>query len=244
MLVEGPQAVRELVSYYPQAVRDIYVDVNLAATSLREIVEQARKTTDFVHPCTSAVVDAISRDAQGICAVAELSKLSFATADTYEPQPGVALLMARVQDPGNVGTIIRVGDAFGASTVFASSGSADLTSPKVIRSTAGSAFHLNLVTGQFSDLIKPLKNAGYKVIGTSGSAELSLDDLLDSELDMLKGNLVWVMGNEARGLSEDEAELCDYLVRIPLVGKAESLNVASAAAVVMSATARVRRVAK
>ncbi|OKL47561.1 hypothetical protein BSR29_03875 [Boudabousia liubingyangii] len=247
-LVEGPQAVRELIRFQPSAIRDLYVDLEMASGTYRELVLAAREVTDFVHPCTRQVVDHMSSDAQGIVAVAELEKLPFHPVEQLQLDAGMAVLLARVQDPGNAGTMVRLADAFGAQAVLASAGTADLSSPKVLRSAVGSSFHLPTYTGQFSDLVVPLKKAGFKILGTSGEGAISFDDLIDAatlgtdpELaPVLEGPLVWVFGNEAKGLAPDEAELCDYLVSIPMYGQAESLNVASAAAVVLSGTARIR----
>ena len=240
ILVEGPQSVAELIRFAPAAIRDIYVDTQLVATH-RQLLEQARTVTDFVHPCTRAVVDAMSSDAQGLCAVAEIEHLPVVAAEQIEPPAnGLVMVLARIQDPGNAGTMIRLADAFGADLVYATTGTVDVLSPKVVRASVGSLFHLPLATGQFSDVVAPLKRAGYTVVGTAASADISLDELLTQEPDLVRGPLAVVFGNEARGLAEDEIELCDRLLSIPMYGHAESLNVASAAAVVTSAVARLR----
>ncbi|OKL49228.1 TrmH family RNA methyltransferase [Boudabousia marimammalium] len=240
LLVEGPQAVRELVRFAPAAVRDVYVDVELVKHH-HDLLVEARKITDFVHPCTRQVVNAMSSDAQGICAVANLEQLPIVSAEQFAaPSNELIMVLARIQDPGNAGTMIRVADAFGAQAVYATSGTVDMTSPKVVRASAGSAFHLPIVTGQFSDLVSALRRDGYQVFGTAVQATLTLDELLASRSQSLQGPVALVFGNEARGLAEDERELCDELLSIPMYGEAESLNVATAAAVITSAVARVR----
>ncbi|AOZ73484.1 hypothetical protein BK816_05580 [Boudabousia tangfeifanii] len=249
VLVEGPQAMRELLLHAPMAVKDIYVDVNLAGGPLKELVSLARQVTDFVHPCTPETFRAITRDGQGICAVVNKALLPMAEVDEVSlPEAGMVVILARIQDPGNVGTMIRLADAFGAQAVYLTAGTVDPTSPKVIRAAAGSTFHLPIITGQFSEIVSPLKKSGYQVFGTSGNASFTLDELLDrsqcSPSELSRPNLVesvaWVLGNEAKGMSDDEQELCDQLVSIPMYGLAESLNVASAAAILTSSTARIQ----
>ena len=216
MLVEGPQAVRELARFSPGAVRDVYVRSDAWETHA-DVVDAAMRATRWVHPVTDEVSAALSRDSQGICAVASLGAVS---RELPPPSEGETLVvLAQGRDPGNVGTIIRTADAFGACGVIAVAGTVDATSPKVVRASAG-------------------------LLGTSGGAgSLDLSQMLAqgvSGCSRLSQSHAWVFGNEAKGLSGAEMRLCDALVSIPMTGDAESLNVASAAATCLFASQTVR----
>ena len=157
----------------------------------------------------------------------------------------LVVVLDGLRDPGNVGTIIRTADAFGAVGVVAVAGTVDAASPKVVRSSAGSVFHIPVCqVASFADARALIHGRSAALLGTSGGAgSLSLSDLLVqgvSARSRLSQSHAWVFGNEARGLSGDEMRLCDALVSIPMSGDAESLNVASAAATCLFASQTVR----
>ena len=244
MLVEGPQAVRELAAHRPDAVRDVYVREDAWQTHA-DVVDAARRATRWVHPVTAEVSTAMSGDSQGICAVASVDAIS---RELPEPSVGETIVVvAQGRDPGNVGTIIRTADAFGAVGVVVVAGTVDASSPKVVRSSAGSVFHIPVcVVASFTDARTLVHGRSAALLGTSGGAgSLSLSDLLVQGLSArsrLSQSHAWVFGNEARGLSGEEMRLCDALVSIPMAGEAESLNVASAAATCLFASQTVRGV--
>ena len=244
MLVEGPQAVRELAAHRPDAVRDVYVREDAWQTHA-DVVDAARRATRWVHPVTAEVSTAMSGDSQGICAVASVDAIS---RELPEPSVGETIVViAQGRDPGNVGTIIRTADAFGAVGVVVVAGTVDASSPKVVRSSAGSVFHIPVcVVASFTDARTLVHGRSAALLGTSGGADsLSLSDLLVQGLSArsrLSQSHAWVFGNEARGLSGEEMRLCDALVSIPMAGEAESLNVASAAATCLFASQTVRGV--
>lgn len=244
MLVEGPQAVRELAAHRPDAVRDVYVREDAWQTHA-DVVDAARRATRWVHPVTAEVSTAMSGDSQGICAVASVDAIS---RELPEPSVGETIVVvAQGRDPGNVGTIIRTADAFGAVGVVVVAGTVDVSSPKVVRSSAGSVFHIPVcVVASFTDARTLVHGRSAALLGTSGGAgSLSLSDLLVQGLSArsrLSQSHAWVFGNEARGLSGEEMRLCDALVSIPMAGEAESLNVASAAATCLFASQTVRGV--
>ncbi len=140
------------------------------------------------------------------------------------------LILENVQDPGNIGTCIRTADAFGIDAVICVDNCADVYNPKVLRSTVGSLFHLNVIRfkeGIFK-LINILKSCGFTVFGADPRGGISSDS------DDFGGNKVAVIiGNEAGGLSKSARAMSDGLVTIPMDGNAESLNAAIAAAVIM-----------
>ena len=245
MLVEGPQAVRELARFRPGAVRDVYVREDAWGT-LADVVDAARRATRWVHPVTAEVSAVLSRDSQGVCAVASADAVS---RELPEPSVGETLvLLAQGRDPGNVGTIIRTADAFGAVGVITVSGTVEATSPKVVRASAGSVFHIPVcIVPSFEEAHALIHRRSAALLGTSGGAgSLDLSQMLAqgvSGRSRLSQSHAWVFGNEAKGLSGAEMRLCDALVSIPMTGDAESLNVASAATACLFASQTVRGMA-
>lgn len=232
ILVEGPQSVRELLAHRPSEVVDVYVSEEGAAAH-RDILELAHERTRWVHSCTREVIHEISGDAQGILAVAKSAAI-LSSIDEAAPGSSIALI-AQGRDPGNVGTIIRTADAMGAAGVITVAGTVEVSNPKVLRSSAGSAFHLPIVRAEdFESAVRMVHSLGGRVLGTSGGlGTRDLVELLEEARTgegPLAGTHAWAFGNEARGLSEGELAACDALVSIPMTGAAESLNVASAAA--------------
>ncbi|HSK09476.1 MAG TPA: RNA methyltransferase, partial [Vicinamibacterales bacterium] len=164
-------------------------------------------------------------------------------------------VLARVRDPGNAGTVIRAADAAGADAVVVTDFSVDVHNPKVVRSTAGSLFHLPVVAGEsLRDVVDALRAAGLVVLAADGAGEHDLDELLDLAgansgagaprppgTPDLAAPTAWVFGNEALGLQEADRDLADAVVRVPIRGRAESLNLAAAAAVCLFASARAQR---
>lgn len=230
-LVEGPGAVRELVRFRPEIVRDIYLTEQVAGRET-ELVERARRHRLYVHLATREVVDTMSSDAQGIVAVATmLPPLDpAAVAD-----PRLVVVLPHASDPGNLGTLIRIADAAGADAVIVCSGSAEVTNPKVVRATTGSLFHLPILSGiDFADAVGHCREEGLAVVAADAGGEL----------DVLAGGTwaarptAWVFGNEAHGLTDRQRAACDAVASVPIFGRAESLNVAAAAAVCLYASAR------
>ena len=244
MLVEGPQAVRELVVHRPFAVRDVYVREDAWETHA-DVVDVARRATRWVHPVTAEVSAALSGDSQGICAVATLDALS---RELPEPSVGETIVvLAQGRDPGNVGTIIRTADAFGAVGLVAVAGTVDAASPKVVRSSAGSVFHIPVcVAPSFADARALVHGRSAALLGTSGGAgSLSLSDLLVqgvSARSRLSQSHAWVFGNEGEGIAPALQERLGLRLTIPQAAGVESLNVAASAAVCLFEQRRQRLV--
>ena len=234
-LVEGPQGVREAVRHAPGRVLDVYL-TEAALERHSEIWDEAVAAGLYVHVTTQQVMDAMSPDAQGLLAVVATEEVtgSEALAAALEGARLVAVL-TQAQDPGNAGTIIRAADAAGADAVVLVRGSVDPTAPKVVRSTAGSLFHLPVVTGvALDDAVTALHNAGLTVLAADGRGDF---DLFEAE-SLLEAPSAWLLGNEAHGLPSEALSRADAVVSIPIYGKAESLNVAAAAAVCLYASTR------
>jgi len=151
--------------------------------------------------------------------------------------PTLVLLLDEVRDPGNVGTLVRTADAFGANAVIATTGTAEPWSPKAVRASAGSVFHLPIVTGvDFNEAVAWARSAGLWLLGTAAAGRR-----LDEVGDDLRRSTLWVVGNEAHGLSPQHLGLLDATVAVPMWGKAESLNVQAAAAVCLYSSATASR---
>lgn len=252
-LVEGPQAVREVVRF--ASVHELFLTV-AAADRYGEVVSDARERGIPVHLASDEVLSAMSPDAQGVVAVANVSSATLE--DVLAVRPTLVAILASVRDPGNAGAVIRAADAAGADAVVLTLESVDVHNPKVIRATAGSLFHLPVVTGVALDTVTDaLRSAGVGILAADGTGEHDLDDLLDvagrgtdhaggrisdrSSAPDLAAPTAWVFGNESWGLPAHELQLADAVVRVPIRGQAESLNLATAAAVCLYASARAQR---
>ncbi len=169
---------------------------------------------------------------QGIAAVVSYPILSL---DTLPPvSPTLCVVIDGVRDPGNLGTIIRTSDAAGADAVILLEGTCDAFSTKVIRATAGSIFNLPLALSGYDELSAWLQKRGMRIAVTAADAALSIFDA------DLTGPIAFVFGNEASGVRKPIRDAADLAVRIPLYGKAESLNVATAAAICLYEAVRQR----
>ncbi|MFC8732422.1 TrmH family RNA methyltransferase [Luteimicrobium sp. NPDC057192] len=259
-LVEGPQAVREAVRFAPERVVDVYLTA-ASAERYPEIADAARDAGLWLHETADDVLAAMSADAQGVLAVARtwttslddvLPRASGERSDGQATVPRLVALLAAVRDPGNAGTVIRAADAAGADVVVLAAGSVEPFNPKVVRSTAGSLFHLPVVTGvTTSDAVAALRASGLTVLAADGGGEHDLDDLSDRAAGVageaedaapdLRAPTAWLFGTEAQGLSDAELALADSSVRVPIRGHAESLNLATAATVCLYASSRAQR---
>lgn len=228
-LAEGRQAVSEALATAPDAVREVFA-TEAAATAARDLLADldapVRLVTDKAAAGLSETVTP-----QGLVAVCDLPDTDAGLLLTAAPRLTVAL--AGIADPGNAGTVLRTADACGAGAVVFGAGSVDPFGGKVVRAGAGSHFHLDVVrSSPMETLLPALRAAGVTVLAADGGGEAALPEVADS----LAGPVLWLFGNEARGLPDDLAALADVRVRIPMRGRAESLNLAAAAAICLYAT--------
>lgn len=155
---------------------------------------------------------------------------------TRVPGPAFLMILENIQDPGNLGTIIRAGEGAGITGVLMNSTTADIYNPKVIRSTMGSVFRVPFAyTDNLTDSILQLKKNGIKLYAAH------LNGRNNYEKEDYTVDTGFLIGNEANGLTEDTARLADAYIKIPMMGSVESLNAAVAASVLMFETARQRR---
>jgi TrmH family RNA methyltransferase len=162
-------------------------------------------------------------------------------ADLAGGGPRLVVVLTHVRDPGNAGTVLRTADAAGADGVVFTSASVDPYNGKCVRASAGSLFHLPVVTGVSpAETARALRAAGLRLLAADGRGRRSLDELVQG--GELAGPTAWLFGNEAWGLPEDLLALADEAVAVPIYGRAESLNLAAAAAVCLYGSAREQRV--
>jgi TrmH family RNA methyltransferase len=241
-LAEGPQPVREalaLAATRPGAVRALYGTAE-ALDRHADLALLARRAGVEVGTVTAQAAAGLCETTtpQGLVAVCQF--LDVAPVDAFAPPPRLAALLVAVRDPGNAGTVLRSADAAGAGAVVLAADSVDPYNGKAVRASAGSLFHLPVVRdGDLVAAVAAARAAGLGVLAADAAGEADLDDLADD------GTLVqptaWLFGNEARGLPQAAAALADTRVRIPIRGRAESLNLAAAAAVCLFASARAQR---
>lgn len=245
-VAEGPQAVREAVRHRPDVVRDLYADEE-ASSRYAGLLASARQVGVRIQQVSPQVLAAMGDTAhpQGLLAVCRpldvglaevLGDWPNAAGDTAAGPAGFVVILTHVRDPGNAGTVIRGADAAGAKAVLVSDASVDVYNPKVVRSTAGSLFHLPIVVGApVLELLDRARSAGLTLLAADGAGDQLVADAPLTEPH------AWVMGNEAWGLDAAVTARCDQIVRVPIYGRAESLNLAMAATVCLYASAWAQR---
>jgi TrmH family RNA methyltransferase len=242
-LVEGPQAVREAVAHpggeAGRTLIELYA-TPAAAERHADIVGGARAAGVPVLTATPEVMAEISGTVtpQGLVGVCRFVDSPFEA--VLAGRPGLVAVLAHVRDPGNAGTVLRCADAAGADAVVLTDASVDPYNPKAVRASAGSLFHLPVAVGvPVAEAVAGLRAAGVRVVAADGAGDRDLDAELDA--GTMGGRTAWVFGNEAWGLPEETRALADAVVRVPIHGSAESLNLATAAAVCLYASARAQR---
>lgn len=233
-LAEGPQAVREAVAagvvtelFGTPAAADRHRDIVAPVSGLLRLVTEraAAALSDTIHP-------------QGLVAVCRAADRPLA--EVLSADLRLAVLLAEINDPGNAGTILRTADAAGAQAVVFGAGSVDPYNGKCVRASAGSLFHLDLVRDAVpADAVAAARAAGLRVVAATAHGASDLD--AEAASGRLAAHTLWVFGNEARGLPASLVAACDASVRVPIHGRAESLNLAAAAAVCLYASARAHR---
>lgn len=171
---------------------------------------------------------------QGI--LATVQPRQYALDDIFKASPALVLVLGRLQDPGNVGTILRIGESFGATGCIALHGTASFHNSKVVRASAGSIFRFpHIGSKQLDDVVRAMSSRNVALVGTSPKASATID-----EWDWRRPAAILV-GNEGQGLSQDEIANCDAVLRIPQKISVESLNSAIAAAVILYEASKQRR---
>ncbi|MFC4664218.1 MULTISPECIES: TrmH family RNA methyltransferase [Oceanobacillus] len=212
-LVEGEHLIEEALTS-DWEVKELIVSEEVAVPDMAkhlpvtEVTKQVFKELSF------------TASPQGMMAVVEIKKEEAVNGE-------VVVLLDAVQDPGNAGTIIRTADAAGADGIILGSGCVDLYNDKVIRATQGSIFHLPIIHADLEEKLLRLKEADYRVWATALEKAENYKDLPIPQKTAL------IFGNEGAGVKESLLEKADERVTIPILGKAESLNVSIAAGVLL-----------
>ena len=234
-LAEGPQAVREALDV-DGAVIEVFATA--AATDQHSALQQAAEAAGIAwNVVTDDIIEAIADTLQPQGLVARCTAIDRTLDELIAANPTFIVVCADIRDPGNAGAVIRAADAAGAHGVVFGGDSVDPYNPKSVRATVGSLFHLPIVIDKDTHgVITSLRQAGLQVLAADGKGDVGL---YDEQLD-LSMPTAWLMGNEAWGLPTEVQGEADHVVAVPIYGKAESLNLATAAAVCLYATARAR----
>jgi TrmH family RNA methyltransferase len=237
-LAEGPQAVREALRL-PGCVLELFATSAVTERHAELIALAADEGIDVAW-CDERAIATLTSSVTPQGLVARCRFVDVPLAEALHADSRLVVVAAHVRDPGNAGTLVRCGDAVAADAVVFAGSSVDPYNEKVVRASVGSIFHLPLVTGTtVSAAVQQLKDRGFLVVGADGNAPTTLDGMLDA--GRLAGRVAWIFGNEAWGVPAGELALADEVVAVPIYGKAESLNVAAAAAVCLYTTARAQR---
>lgn len=226
-LVEGPQAVRELLQFWPERVIDVFI-TEKAQTKHPDLTILATDAGVVVEPATEQVLEhmADTQTPQGVVAVAAIPTVS--VEDALGENPQLVVVLDEVRDPGNVGAIIRVADAVGATAVIFAGDCVDAYNPKVVRATTGSLFHLpTVVVADMAGAVNALREKHVQVF----AADMDGESLPGIPTAVLAQPTAWIFGNEAHGVNPDSVALADKTVSLPQYGQVESLNISTAAAV-------------
>jgi TrmH family RNA methyltransferase len=227
-LAEGRQSVAEALAD-PSGVHEVFATEAAAAAHHDLLAATSVPVRLVTEKAAAGLSETVTP--QGLVAVCRLRDVAV-EAFTANP-PRLAVALAELADPGNAGTVLRTADACGAGAVVFGSGSADPYGGKAVRASAGSLFHVDVVRGApLGPLIDTVRGAGVTVLAADGGGEVSLDELATE----LAGPVLWLFGNEARGVPQELAASADARVRIPMRGRAESLNLAAAAAICLYTT--------
>ncbi len=232
-LVEGSQAVREALRY--GSVLELFL-TERAATRHPELSAAPGTRVSLITERAAAGLSETATP-QGIVAVC--ATLGQPAADALHGTRLVAVLAA-VADPGNAGTVLRMADAAGAGAVLFAGDAVDPHNGKCVRASTGSVFHL--AVGMEPDPLRAVsacRQAGLQLLAADARTGRDLDDVIDAGI--LAAPTAWLFGNEAHGLDRELLAAADHTVAVPLHGRAESLNLAAAAAVCLYASARAHR---
>ena len=237
-LAEGPQAVSEALATRA-GVSDLFVTAPAQAHHADLVAAAAAAGID-VQMVSGEVMAELAQTVtpQGLLAVCDFVDVPLDGVVTG--RPALVALLANVRDPGNAGTVLRTADAAGADAVIFADASVDPYNGKCVRASAGSLFHLPVVVGlRLPEAVAALKRSGMRILAADGRAGGTLHGLRSQAI--LSEPTAWLFGNEAWGLPDDLLALADESVAVPIYGRAESLNLAAAAAICLYASADAQR---
>lgn len=240
-------ALRRFLADGPKAIEGA-LGVDGCVQEIFATPEAAQEYADMLATSPVSLVDERAIDAlsdsvspAGLVAVCTPLDVPVAQVFTQSGPQATVVICADVRDPGNAGTIIRTADAVGAAGVVLAGDSVDAYNPKTVRASVGSLFHLPVALDRDpAAVVVAARAAGFVVLAADGHGEVGLFGAADPATGLLRGRVAWLFGNEAWGLPEELATLADHRVSIPMVGRAESLNLSTAAAVCLYAGLQAR----
>jgi TrmH family RNA methyltransferase len=230
-LADGPKAVEGALEV-PGCVVEVFA-TTAATAQYAELAAAAPRWTVVDDRALASLSDSVTpAGVVGVCRFLD-QPVGQVLGDTR-----LLAICADVRDPGNAGTVIRCADAAGADGVVLAGHSVDAYNPKTVRASVGSLFHLPIaIQPDPAAAVRAGQAAGLQVLAADGAGEVDLDD---ADV-LLTRPTAWLFGNEAWGLPAELAALADHRVRIPIYGRAESLNLSTAAALCLYASARATR---
>jgi len=233
-LAEGIRLVEEAVESNAP-IEEVLLSGDIDGGKFDKILNGAVSMGAKLYEVNESVLEHVSdtQSPQGVIAVLRKTEGDVNAFIANKEQP-LYLVLDAIQDPGNLGTMIRTADAIGATGILLGKSCVDLYNPKVVRATMGSLFHLPIFTADLAQLLPALKERGVNIVGTSVDAEQAVYQ------SNLTGATALVIGSEAHGLTPDIQALVDTQVVLPMPGRAESLNAAIAASVVLYEALRQR----
>jgi RNA methyltransferase, TrmH family len=251
-LAEGPRAVEAALSVPaasppagarggrpPVRVFEVFVTPAAAARNPRPLAA-ARAAGVTVSLITERAAAALSETVTPPGLVAVCGLLDVPLAGALSGAPRLVAVLVGASEPGNVGTVIRVADAAGADAVLLAGDSVDPHNGKCVRASAGSLFHLPVARERdVAAVLSGCREVGLRLLAATPRGEHDLHD--PAAASVLSGPCAWLFGSEAHGLSDQVAAAADDRIRVPIYGRAESLNLATASAVCIYAAARLQR---
>jgi len=237
-VIEGLRIIKDTLATAPEYIEKVFVSESFAENDenreliakLRENTEQGGSKEKFLYRVKDSVFDSISQTMtpQGI--MASVRKPEYKAEDILKAKTRdqKLLILENIQDPGNLGTIVRTAEAAGVSGILLSGDCADIYNPKVIRSTMGSVFRVPfLYCSDFYEKIKEIKANGIKIYAAYLHGGEDYNGVTYDDRSAI------MIGNEGNGLTKEAVSIADKRVFIPMAGKIESLNAAVATAILL-----------
>jgi TrmH family RNA methyltransferase len=234
-VVEGAKVLGEALAA-GVAVESVYVDRSLIrGEGVEAILDAAHAAGSRIYDVEAGVVARVAGTVTPQPLLAVVPAVDVPLSHLLDQKADLVVVCVDVRDPGNAGTVLRSAEAAGAGGVICCDGSVDVFNPKTVRASAGAVFHVPVVAGGDPDtVLDELGRAGLRRLGTVARGGVAYTDV-----DM-SGPVAIVLGNEAHGLSPGVESHLDGAITIPMVGRAESLNVGMAAAIICFEAVRQR----
>ncbi len=235
MIIEGYRELKRALDnrHLPKTL--FHCPALFMGTNEPALIEQARQSGAEIVECTAPVFGKMSyRDRpEGLLAIAP--QVRHALADLHVPEQPLIVVAEAIEKPGNLGTILRTADAAGVHAVIVCDRCTDINNPNVVRSSIGTLFALPVVEASSADTLAWLRARNIKVLAATPHTEFEYYDV------DLRGGIAIVVGTEQYGLSDQWMSQADVKVRIPMLGQADSLNVAAATTILLYEAVRQRR---